>query len=231
MFDSKATNMLKFNDIDVSTHIDRFGIPPIPSHYQQLIHPLTAGLSSRENPLPYRDGSLYLLLSLLPGQGDRWHWSLFMMLSHPYGQLYQVVATTSAACQGVPSAARQIVKGRWIFCEYMTAVIVDERAVILALEIARDLAEDDIGVLDEVVKATRVGCVGEWNEKWGEEFSCRVWIKEVLENLRMVAEKGKVVIVPGDCSIADLVDEATLLAKSCMASGQTRLLTSRVLDG
>lgn len=217
--------------VDISTHIDRFAIPSVPNEYRQFLRPRTASMSSHEKPLPYEDGSLYILLSLLPGQCDRWHWSLFVMISNPYGQLYQVVSTHSAPCQGPSSSSRDIgCKGRWIFCQDMTPVIPDERAVILALQIAKELAEEDVAVLDEVVNATRVGAVGEWSESWGEEFSCRVWVKEVLANLRMVAETGEVVVVQQNSDIDGLESEALSLARGCMRSGERRLLVSKIFD-
>lgn len=149
------------------------------------------------------------------------------MISQPYGQLYQVVATQSTACQEPASSGS---KGRWVFCQDMTPVIPDERTVILALQVATDLAEEDIAVLDEVVNATRVGSVGERSETWAEEYSCRTWVKDALENLRLVTKSGVVSILPDDCDVASMSREAVSLAKSCMRSGERRLLASKILD-
>lgn len=150
------------------------------------------------------------------------------MLSHPWGQLYQIVSTYSKSRQEPPSSIREVGKGRWVFCHDITPVVPDEPAVILALQIAQGLTEEEIAVLDEVVNATRVGEVGEWNQTWGEEFSCRVWVKEILENLRMATKTGQAGILQEDYDVAGVESEALSCAKGCMRSGERRLLTSRI---
>lgn len=127
---------------------------------------------SAHETLLYEDGSMYIILSDIRRnvQGE-WHWGIFLALSHPWGQIYH-------ATNDDPS-------NQWRFEEIMSDTIPSSQDIMTALEIGRGLTENQISEIHNILVGVPVVIDGGYVPRWGENFTCRVWIKEALEALRI----------------------------------------------
>lgn len=124
-------------------------------------------MPENDRHLEFKNGEMYVILSSinLPTQ---WHWGIFICIAYPWGQVYH--ATNR--------------EGYWIFEENMTEGLVQTRSIRAAVKLASLPGEDTISAIHNTLKTVPVQRNGEFVQKWGENFTCRVWVKEALETLK-----------------------------------------------
>ncbi|KAH6717564.1 hypothetical protein BKA61DRAFT_474738 [Leptodontidium sp. MPI-SDFR-AT-0119] len=147
----------------------------------------------------YEAGGLYIILSLLPNDGM--HWGLFLMVSHPWGNVYN--ATDSS--------------GEWVLEEHMTENVVGSQSIIVALQIGSGIDESQSTAVHGIITSTPVLRQGGFVARWNENFRCRVWVKDAIERLR-VAD-----FVP-DCDVQDIEDEADSVARQAKNMDQRGII-------
>jgi hypothetical protein len=161
--------------------------------------------------IPYEDGGMYIILQ--PLSQNRWHWGIFLMLSHPWGQLYTV------ADSGPPSGPK-----RWHLDEYLTESIPDSPYITAALQIASGVNEENSEAVHDVLTNIQVPEKGGHCEKWNEEFSDKLWVMEAVEQLK---NRG---LVP-DLSAKEVENEASTLGIAAEKAGERMLGVSRAVGG
>ena len=161
----------------------------------------------REPPLPYKDYGVYIILSNL-SKPAKWHWGLFICVSKPYGQVYHAT--------NVP--------GPWRFEEHMTSGVVDSKQILAAIELAILPDEDKIDIAHKALKDVPVSPDGDFCERWGEHFTCRIWVKKALEKLKTVG-------VLNFSSADELEQEAIRIVSGAARTGQRTLAESECCSG
>ncbi|CZR69953.1 uncharacterized protein PAC_19854 [Phialocephala subalpina] len=149
----------------------------------------------------YEPGGMYILLSALPDGGM--HWGIFVMVSPPFGMIYN--ATDS--------------DGTWRLDEHMTENVASSQNILGGLLIKRRIDENMQDQIHNVL--TRVPCPpqGGYIQQWGENFRCRVWVKDAIERLRMAG-------LIGNYPTEDIWDEAFRLGESARRNGQRGVLAN-----
>lgn len=157
--------------------------------------------------LPYKDYGVYILMSNI-SKPAKWHWGLFVCVSKPYGQVYHATNRT----------------GPWEFKESLTDGVVDSKQILAAIELTILSSEDKIDIAHKALKDVPVSADGDFCEKWGEHFTCRVWVKKALEKLKTVG-------VINFSSAGELEDEAIRAASSAVRTGEKILVRSKRCSG
>jgi hypothetical protein len=161
--------------------------------------------------IPYEDGGMYIILQ--PLSQNRWHWGIFLMLSHPWGQLYTV------ADSGPPSGPK-----RWHLDEYLAESIPGSPYITAALQIAVGIDEDNSEAVHEILANIPVPENDGHCEKWNGEFSDRLWVMEAVEQL---GDRG---LAP-NLSAEQIENEATAIGMAAEKAGERMLGISRAVDG
>ncbi|KAK0122469.1 hypothetical protein ONS95_010701 [Cadophora gregata] len=153
----------------------------------------------------YEVGGLYIILSLLPNDGM--HWGLFLMVSPPWGNVYN--ATDKS--------------GEWVLDEHMTENVIGSQTILGALQIATGIDENQSTTVHNIILGTPVLRQGGFVPQWNENFRCRVWVKDALERLRVAG------FIP-DCDVQDLEDEADSFGRQTKNIGRRGVVeVSRML--
>ena len=99
----------------------------------------------------------------------------------------------------------------------MTETVAESKEVLAAIELATLPDEESILAVHNILKSVPVLREGGFVEKWGEEFNCRVWVKEALERL---IEDG-VVDFEG---VGELEERAVAVARWVCSMGMRELV-------
>ncbi|RJE17512.1 hypothetical protein PHISCL_10153 [Aspergillus sclerotialis] len=121
--------------------------------------------------LPFRNNDLYLIISAFD-RPDQWYWSLFVCISYPWGHVYNAVSKSSYWGPVY-----------WEFEELVLDTLVQSSDVLVAIKLASLPDEESLVAVFLAVCAIYVPREGGFVEKWGEDFGCKVWVKEALEKL------------------------------------------------
>ncbi|PGG95412.1 hypothetical protein AJ79_10072 [Helicocarpus griseus UAMH5409] len=160
-------------------------------------------MPENDPPLPYSDGGIYIILSNIR-LAAQWHWGIFICVSRPWGQVYH--ATDS--------------NDYWEFEEKLTDGIIGSRTIHAVVELAKVQDEDTIKAMHDALKDVPVERNGDFVQKCGENFTCRVWVKEALDTLR---SKG---LISFD-SVNDLEHEVIATGNATNRIGTRLLLVSK----
>ncbi|KAK2755521.1 hypothetical protein FQN54_006461 [Arachnomyces sp. PD_36] len=157
-------------------------------------------MPENDPPLPYKDYGLYILMSNI-SRPAQWHWGIYICVSKPYGQVYHATNTS----------------GLWEFQESLTDGVANSRQIIAAVELGMLSGEDKIDLAHKALMEVPVSRGGDYCEKWGEHFTCRIWVKEALEKLKAVG-------VVNFSSVDQVEEEAIRIAGGATRVGR-RVLT------
>jgi len=153
---------------------------------------------------PYEDGGIYIILTPLDAATNRYHWGIYISVSDTYGILYHVTNST----------------GQWIFEEHMTENVVSSRNIVAALQIGTGLANDAADAAHNILSRLPVIIDGSYDSKWGENFTCRVWVLEAVDRLcqhRLIANE----------EAREVQDDAFRLARAATSTGERKMGISR----
>ena len=153
---------------------------------------------------PYEDGGIYIILTTI--SANRWHWGLFICVSDTYGIVYHSTNTN----------------GDWMFEDHMTENVVSSQNIVAALQIGSGIQEQWAQAAHDVLIAVPVIIDGGPDPRWGENFTCRIWVIEACDRLR---EAG---LIP-DEPARDVEDDAYRLARAASSTGTRRMGRSRGL--
>ncbi|TVY34618.1 hypothetical protein LOCC1_G008309 [Lachnellula occidentalis] len=147
----------------------------------------------------YEPGAMYILLSTLANGGM--HWGIFLMVSPPFGMIYN--ATDGS--------------GSWKLDAHMTENVASSVNILAGLMIKRHIDENMQDQIHNVL--TQVPCPpeGGYISQWGENFRCRIWVKDAVERLRLAG-------LIEDYPTEDIWDEAHNLGLSARSNGKRGLL-------
>ena len=98
-----------------------------------------------------------------------------------------------------------------MFEEELTDGVVDSKEILAAIELTI-LSEKNISDVHKILAGIPVPRDGGFRAKWKENFTCRIWIKEALDNLE---EAGVFSI----SSVGDLENEAIRAATGAVRTG------------
>ena len=102
----------------------------------------------------------------------------------------------------------------------MTENVSSSRNIMTAIEIARGLTEGQISEIHNILVGVPVGEDGGYVQRWGENFTCRVWVKEALEALRSAGWIYNV-------DVTEIEDEAIRGASAAVSTGTREVYGSR----
>jgi hypothetical protein len=160
-----------------------------------------------DTPLAYADGSMYVILANIGRNAQReWHWGIYLCLSDPWGQVYNVTDSNN----------------KWHYDEYMTETIASLRTIMTALEIARGLTESQIEAIHNILREVPVMENGGYVPRWGVNFTCRVWVKDTLDALRSAGWIHNV-------DVEVIEDEAKRGASAAVSTAERRVYVSSAL--
>ncbi|TVY84939.1 hypothetical protein LSUE1_G001440 [Lachnellula suecica] len=148
----------------------------------------------------YEDGCMYIILTPLDATRHRYHWGIYVSVSDTYGMLYHVTNSS----------------GQWVFEEHMTENVISSRSIVAALQIGSGIQNDTADTAHRIMAAVPVISDGSHDSKWGEDFTCRVWVLEAVERLRqqrLVANE----------EAREVQDDAFRLARSATSTGQKKM--------
>jgi hypothetical protein len=150
----------------------------------------------------YEDGGIYIILTTIGI--DRWHWGIYVSVSDTYGMFYHVTNR----------------KGQWVFQDQMTENVVDHLNIIAALQIGGSIEEQWAEAVHNILIAVPVIAEGGLDPRWGQNFTCRVWVLEAVDRLRLAN------LVPDEPSL-EVEEDAFNAARAASSSGTRRMVMSR----
>ncbi|TVY40753.1 hypothetical protein LOCC1_G006081 [Lachnellula occidentalis] len=155
----------------------------------------------------YEDGGMYIILATIDAAAHRYHWGLFICVSDGFGMVYHVTNST----------------GGWSLEEHMIEHAVFSRDIVAALLIGTGLQDDAADAAHRIVTSAPVIADGSHDSKWGENFTCRIWILEAVDRLR---GNG---LIP-DEEAREVQDDAFRLAMSATSTGTRKMGRSTVIE-
>ncbi|TVY17439.1 hypothetical protein LARI1_G005321 [Lachnellula arida] len=105
--------------------------------------------------------------------------------------------------------------GEWIFEDNMNEDVVSSRNIIATLLIGRGLQDDAADAAHRVMTSVPVIADGSRDSRWGENFTCRVWVLEAVDQLRGNR------LIPNE-EAREVQDDAFRLARSATSIGRER---------
>ncbi|TVY85913.1 hypothetical protein LAWI1_G008756 [Lachnellula willkommii] len=153
--------------------------------------------------LPYEDGGIYIILTTIDAATHRYHWGIFICVSDGFGMVYHVTNTNTPTRE-------------WKYEDHMTENVVSSRNIIAALLIGRGLQNDTADAAHRIMASVPVIADGSYDSRWGENFTCRVWVLEAVDRLRQNR------LIPNE-EARELQDDAFRLARSATSNGTRQM--------
>lgn len=147
----------------------------------------------------YEPGALYILLSILDNGGT--HWGIFLMVSPPFGMIYNATDNN----------------GPWRLDAHMTENVVSSINILAGLMIQRHIDESMQDQIHNVLMQVPCPPEGGYVSQWGENFRCRIWVKDAVDRLRLAG-------LIEDYPTEQIWNEAFRLGERARARGRRRVL-------
>lgn len=102
----------------------------------------------------------------------------------------------------------------------MTENVVDSLNIIAALQIGGGIEEQWAEAVHNILIAVPVIVDGGLDPRWGQNFTCRVWVLEAVERLRLAN------LIPDEPAL-EVEEDAFNAARAASSSGTRRMVMSR----